>query len=201
VEFPKTPYLKIPASKRKSLWRDAFSSALPLFDPQEPYAGFDYTYIYPSIAQDEAGFLEGVDGQKSKPSRKNADTKKPDQKHTVALIRLLLNFNYPDDVLQDQFKKLLAKVRKTQPIFDSRGGTEIDVVLKQLAAARLLRIKTTPAGAIEFLTDHGYDLPYKNSTGWYKAETRVAEWIRHPPFFSHSLKSILSSTPSSNEAP
>jgi hypothetical protein len=197
--FPTTPYLKIPALKRKSLWKDAFSNALPLLDPQEPYAGFVYTHIYPSVAQDEADFLEGADGQKPKPMRKDAETKKADQKHTVALIRLLLNFNYPDDVLQDQFKQLLAKVRKTPAIFDSRGGTKIDAALKQLAAARLLQIKKTPAAANAFLTDHDYALPYEGSAAWYKAKDRVAEWITHPPFFSHSFRSILSNTQSINK--
>ena len=182
--FPDVPYLSIPAPERIQKWKEAFKpsgSAIPHYDPATPESGFFYSYEYlrhervkPSSPQELANLTD--DGY--------------DQ--SFAMVKVNINFDYPDKVLSEAFSKMLRHIRKTQPVIENRGGTSVEDALKQLAASRLVRVFEGAKAAETFIGRHKYDPPYEGAgpSGWTKANSQVTKWLEGALYLSLTGRSL-----------
>ncbi len=170
--FPKTPYLAIPKAERRSLWAQAFRNEppkhLPIADPDAPSTGLFYTYRY--ISRD--GLLAASFEEFESSGEEDLDL-------SCALIQLVVDFDYPDEVLKNEFSRLLKAIRKVPASIETKGrGVSVATALKFLAVARVWDATGNYDDAETFVSSKLPDLLYTGEKHWRGAKQKVAELLK-----------------------
>jgi hypothetical protein len=97
-------------------------------------------------------------------------------------VKAHIDLSIPDTLIVKEFRARLGDLRERWGGLPKKqsGRTTVENALRQLAAARLLRLCGNPDAAADYLADLEISSPYTAPSTWYRAEQGTLKEMRRP---------------------